>query len=189
MNDAVIGFGLAGLEIGHPAEKHQEAFDRARSAGLRSVPHAGELSGPESIWKALRLLGAERIGHGVTCLHDRELVEELRDRQIPLEVCPTSNVCLNVAASFQEHPLPQLLDEGLFVTLNSDDPPLFNTSLTDEYLLSARTFGFSVSDIEKLSLNALEAAFLPESGKKQLQRRFRREFDELRVAGGGQRSP
>ena len=179
MADGVIGFGLAGLEVGHPAEKHKEAFDRARAAGLRSVPHAGELVGPESIWKALRLLGAERIGHGVRCLEDPDLVQELRDRQIPLEVCPTSNVCLNVVPSFREHPLPQLMDSGLFITLNSDDPPLFNTSLTDEYLTAARTFGFSRKQIEELSLNAVRAAFLPEDQRCRLEQQFRAEFDVL----------
>jgi adenosine deaminase len=181
MKDGVIGFGLAGLEIGHPAEKHKQAFDRARAAGLRSVPHAGELTGPESIWKALRILGAERIGHGVTCLQDLELVSELRDRQVPLEVCPTSNVCLNVAASFREHPLPELLDKGLFVTLNSDDPPLFNTSLTDEYLLSAKTFGLGYTELEKLRLSALHASFLPDSEKRHLRQRFCAEFEALRA--------
>jgi adenosine deaminase len=179
MSHGVIGFGLSGLETGHPAEKHKGAFDRARAAGLRSVPHAGELVGPASIWNALQLLGAERIGHGVRCLEDLELVSELRERQIPLEVCPTSNVCLNVVPSFREHPLPQLIENGLFVTLNSDDPPLFNTSLTGEYLMAARTFGFTREQIEQLSLNAVRAAFLPPDQRNRLEQRFRAEFDAL----------
>ena len=179
MSDGVIGFGLAGLEAGHPAEKHKEAFDRARSAGLRSVPHAGELAGPESIRSALRLLGAERIGHGITCLQDPDLVAELRDRQIPLEVCPTSNVCLKVAPSMDEHPLPHLIDSGLFVTLNSDDPPLFNTSLTGECLIAAKTFGFDREQIQELSLNSVRAAFLPEDQRRSLEERFRVEMGNL----------
>jgi adenosine deaminase len=181
MQDGVIGIGLAGLEVGHPAEKHKEAFDRARAAGLRSVPHAGELVGPESIWKALRLLGAERIGHGVTCLQDPALTAELRDTQIPLEVCPTSNVCLNVAPSFEEHPLPHMMESGLFITLNSDDPPLFNTSLTDEYLNAAKNFGWTQQQVEQVSLNAVRAAFLPTEEKRRLEQRFRAEFDGLGV--------
>jgi adenosine deaminase len=179
MAHGVVGFGLGGLEIGHPAEKHQAAFDRARSAGLRSVPHAGELVGPESIRNALRFLGAERIGHGVTCLQDPELVAELRDRQIPLEVCPTSNVCLNVAPSFREHPLPDLIEQGLFVTLNSDDPPLFNTTLTNEYLTAARLFNLTCEQVQQLSLNAIRASFLLETEKLNLERRFRAEFETL----------
>jgi adenosine deaminase len=179
MADGVVGFGLGGMEIGHPAEKHQAAFDRARSAGLHSVPHAGELVGPESIRSALRFLGAERIGHGVTCLQDPELVAELRDRQIPLEVCPTSNVCLKVASSFREHPLPDLMEQGLFVTLNSDDPPLFNTTLTNEYLTAARLFNLTREQVQQLSLNAIRASFLPETEKRNLERRFRAEFETL----------
>ena len=144
------------------------------------MPHAGELVGPESIWKALRLLGAERIGHGITCLEDSDLVAELRDRQIPLEVCPTSNVCLKVARNIKEHPLPELIDSGLFVTLNSDDPPLFNTSLTDEYLIAARTFGLTCSQMEELSLNAVRAAFLPADQRRAIEQTFRAEFSRLR---------
>jgi adenosine deaminase len=179
MRHGVIGFGLGGLEVGHPAEKHKKAFDRARAAGLRSVPHAGELAGPESIRDAIRLLGAERIGHGITCLRDPDLVVQLRHQQIPLEVCPASNICLKVAASIEAHPLPQLIDSGLFVTINSDDPPLFNTSLTDEYRIAARTFGFHRDQIEKLSFNAVRAAFLPDDKRRALEARFRAGFLSL----------
>src|SRR5262245_52992048 len=142
LGDGVIALGLGGPEIGNPPEKFTAPSARARVAGLPSVPHAGETVGPESIWGALRALDAVRIGHGVRCLEDRVLVAELRERQIPLEVCPTSNVCLGVAPSIAEHPLPRLLNEGLYVTINSDDPPMFNTSLTDEYLKIADAFGF-----------------------------------------------
>ncbi|MFL5804168.1 MAG: adenosine deaminase, partial [Roseiflexaceae bacterium] len=113
MGDGVIALGLGGPEISNPPEKFAEAFARARAAGLPSVPPAGESVGPESIWGALHALDALRIGHGVRCLEDAALVAELRERQIPLEVCPTSNVCLGVAPSIAEHPLPRLIDEGL----------------------------------------------------------------------------
>jgi adenosine deaminase len=189
MDQGVVGFGLAGLEPGHPPEKHRKAFDRARAAGLRSAPHAGELVGPDNIVKALRLLGAERIGHGVTCLQDPDLVAELRDRQIPLEICPTSNVCLKVAHNMREHPLPQLIESGLFITLNSDDPALFNTSLTDEYQIAAKTFGLTREQIEHISLNAVRAAFLPQGTRQRLEQRFRAEFDHIRASGPDFLSP
>ncbi len=177
----VVGLGLGGPEIGHPPELFAEAFDRARAAGLASVPHAGETVGAESIWGALRSLKAQRIGHGVRCLEDAELVAELRERQIPLEVCPTSNVCLGVAASIAEHPLPQLLEAGLYVTINSDDPPMFNTTLTDEYLKITEAFDFSIETIEQLVLNAIRASLLPAASRTELEMRFRNEFSMLRT--------
>lgn len=179
MDNGVVALGLGGPEIGHPPELFESAFDRARAAGLASVPHAGETVGPESIWGALRSLRAQRIGHGVRCLEDSALVAELRARQTPLEVCPTSNVCLGVAASIAEHPLPRLLDAGLYVTINSDDPPMFNTTLTDEYLKIAAAFGFGVETIKQLVLNALRASLLLEVRRLEMEARFQREFAEV----------
>jgi adenosine deaminase len=181
LGDGVTGLGLGGYEQGHPPEKHKAAFDRARAAGLASVPHAGETAGPESIWGALRSLRADRIGHGVRCLEDPKLIEELRARQIPLEVCPTSNVCLKVSPTLAEHPLPRLLAEGVYVTLNSDDPPMFNTTLTDEWLASAKTFGFEAKMIERLSFNALRASLLPADEKSVLERRFAAAWEQARA--------
>ncbi len=180
-NDGVTALGLGGLEVGHPPEKFTAAFDRARAAGLPSVPHAGETEGPPSIWGALNSLGAVRIGHGVRCLEDPALVDLLRERQIPLEVCPTSNVCLGVAASFAEHPLPRLIEQGLTVTLNSDDPPMFNTTLTDEFLQAADTFGFGPEALEKLVLNAARASFLPKADKTTLEAALSADFERLRA--------
>jgi adenosine deaminase len=181
MGQGVVALGLGGPEVGNPPEKFHAAFARARAAGLPSVPHAGETVGPESIWGALRALGAVRIGHGVRCLEDAALVEELRARQIPLEVCPTSNVCLGVVPSFGEHPLPRLLAAGLYVTLNSDDPPMFNTTLTDEYLAMARALGWDASDLERLVLNGLRAALLPSAARAQMEAQFVAEFTQLRA--------
>lgn len=182
MGDGVVAFGLGGLERGHPPEKFADAFDRTRAAGLPSVPHAGETEGPESIWGALRSLGACRIGHGVRCLEDRALVDELRERQIPLEVCPTSNVCLGVASSMAEHPVKMLLDDGLYVTINSDDPPMFNTSLTQEFVHIAEAFDFDATVVERMTLNALRASFLPEDEKARLETEFAAEFRRLHAA-------
>ncbi|MBP6822057.1 MAG: adenosine deaminase [Acidobacteria bacterium] len=179
-DNGVVALGLGGPEIGHPPELFAEAFDRVRAAGLASVPHAGETVGAESVRNALKILGAQRIGHGVRCLEDADLVAELRERQIPLEVCPTSNVCLGVAASLAEHPLPQLLEAGLYVTINSDDPPMFNTTLTDEYLKITDAFGFGVETIERLVINAVRASLLPESACTALEEKFGREFAALR---------
>ena len=111
------------------------------AAGLHSVPHAGEMSGPATIWEALDGLRAERIGHGISCLDDPVLVARLRESQVPLEVCPTSNVCTRQVPDLAAHPLPRLLAEGLFVTLNSDDPPMFGTTLTQEYRRAASVLG------------------------------------------------
>ncbi|MBI5300664.1 MAG: adenosine deaminase [Chloroflexi bacterium] len=181
MSDGVVAFGLGGLETGNPPAKFRDVFDRARVAGLASVPHAGEISGPESIWGALRDLHAQRIGHGVRCVEDPALVAHLRETQVPLEVCPTSNVCLNVVPSFAEHPFPRLIAQGLYVTLNSDDPPMFNTTLTDEYLKVAQYFHFDADQLERLSLNALRASLLPANQRAAMDASFKQEFARLRA--------
>ena len=132
IKNGIIALGLGGPEVGNPPELFQGTFERAQAAGLPSLPHAGETEGPQSIWGAINSLSANRVGHGVRCLEDPELVVFLRENQIPLDVSPTSNVCLGVAPSLAEHPLPELVEGGLFVTVNSDDPPMFDTTLTDE---------------------------------------------------------
>ncbi len=177
----IVAFGLGGPEVGNPPEKFKNAFKRAIAAGLPSVPHAGETVGPESIWGALNVLHANRIGHGVRCLEDPALVDELRIRQIPLEVSPTSNVCLKVVPDLAHHPLPRLLAEGLYITLNSDDPPMFNTTLTQEYLAVCDTFGFGVETVEQLLINGIRALLLPIQDKKALEKHFIEEFSRLKV--------
>ncbi len=181
MDRGVVGLGLGGIEQGHPAEWFTDAFAMARQAGLHSVPHAGEVVGPESVWDAIRTLGAERIGHGVRSVEDPVLVDYLKEQQIPLEVCPTSNLCLGVYTSYQEHPLRWLWEQGLYVTVNSDDPPMFNTDLVNEYQALANDMGFSAADLEQLSLNALRASFLPDDRKADLEQAFLSEFARLRV--------
>ena len=180
----VVGFGVGGAEVGNPPELFEAAFQRARTAGLASLPHAGETEGPASIWGAIRSLKAMRIGHGVRCLEDPDLVAYLRQRKIPLDVSPTSNVCLKVAPSLAEHPLPRLLDEGLFVTINSDDPPMFNTTLTNEYLATAEAFDFDVTMIEKLVLNGVHASLQSLPARSALAEQFRVEFAHLRAELG-----
>ncbi len=183
MEKGVTALGLGGPEVGHPPALFREAFAVAREAGLPSVPHAGETEGPASIWGALREIDAVRIGHGVRCLEDTDLVHELRERQIPLEVCPTSNVCLKVVPSLAEHPLPLLLAEGLYVTINSDDPPMFGTTLTDEYLEVATEFELDRPAIENLVLKAARATLLEPYARQDLVDRVEDGFQDLMFLG------
>jgi adenosine deaminase len=168
MNRGVVALGLGGAETDNPPEKFIAAFQRAADAGLPAVPHAGETAGAVSIWGALNALNAVRIGHGVRCLEDTALVDVLRQKQIPLEVCPTSNVCLGVASNWTEHPLPKLIAHGLNVTLNSDDPPMFNTTLTQEYQQAVQTFQWDRAMLKTCVTNAVRAALLPEPAKTNL---------------------
>jgi len=168
--EALAGFGLAGIEQARPAHRDafREVFASAIAAGLHSVPHAGEMSGPVTIWEAVNGLRAERIRHGISCLADPALVAYLRETQIPLEVCPTSNVCTRQVPDLASHPLSQLLAEGLFVTLNSDDPPMFGTSLTQEYRQAASVLGLSRDQLASLARNAVRASFLDAAAKQDL---------------------
>lgn len=158
--DGLISFGLGGPEIGVPRPQFKPYFDQARAAGLRSVPHAGETTGPETIWDALRELGAERIGHGIAAALDPELLTHLAERRIPLEVCPTSNVRTRAVASIEEHPLRQLVEAGALVTINSDDPPMFGTTLNDEYAVAAELLDAGPEGLAALARDAVTASFL-----------------------------
>ncbi len=166
--DGLVSFGLGGPELGVPRSLFADHFKAARAAGLHSVPHAGESTGPESIWEALDLLGAERIGHGIAAVRDDELLARLRDDAIPLEVCPTSNVCTRAVPSLAEHPLPQLVAAGVPVTINSDDPPMFSTTLTHEYEVAAELLNLDESGIAELARAAVRASFLDDPGKREL---------------------
>jgi adenosine deaminase len=175
----VVALGLGGPEKGNPPERYTDAYDRVHDAGLPCILHAGEHAGPESIWGALRTGDSIRIGHGVRCLEDAILTNYLRERQIPLEVCPTSNICLGVFPRMEDHPLPRLIQEGLYVTLNSDDPPMFNTTLTDEYLKVAQVFGMDEDALGGLVMNGVRAARLPSEQKVAMEAEFTVEFARL----------
>jgi adenosine deaminase len=181
LDRGVVGLGLGGPEADFPPEPYADAFALARAAGLHSVPHAGEVAGPESVWGALRCLQAERLGHGVRSIEDPALLDHLRAQQRPLEVCPTSNVRLGFYASYDDHPIRRLWDEGLYVTVNSDDPPMFDTDLVTEYGVLAARLGFGPRELEQLSLNALQASFLPETRKQEMKESFLAEFRRLRA--------
>ncbi len=179
-DEGVVALGLGGPEADFPPQLFERSFERARQAGLHRVPHAGEVAGPESVWAALRLLHADRLGHGVRCVEDPALVEHLRERQAPLEICPTSNVCLGVYPDYAAHPLRRLWDAGLLITVNSDDPPMFGTDLNHEYQVLVGHFGFDADELEQVSLNGLRASFLPQADKARLEAEFRAEFAQLR---------
>lgn len=171
-DSGVVGFGLGGNEIGCPPEPFAHAFEKAKANGLLSVPHAGEMGGPESVWGSLKALQADRIGHGIRAIEDPGLLATLKVRQIPLEINPTSNICLNIYPSFEAHPFRQLDDRGLLVTVNSDDPPLFNTSLVQEYTVLAREFGYDQAGLARIARNAFVAAGVEETVKAQLLKEF-----------------
>lgn len=175
--DGVIAFGLGGPEIGNPAGKFKSAFDMVKKRGIPSILHAGEIGGPDSVWDAIEVAGSQRIGHGVRAIEDSSLMDYLRDKQIPLEVCPTSNICLKVFPSIEKHSLPQLMDHGLYITINSDDPPMFNTSLTNEYILGHKTWKWDFDIIKKLVLNAVDATLLSENDKKDMHYKFEAKFN------------
>jgi len=164
---SVVGFGTGGDEVKGPAELFREVYAYARDQGLRLTAHAGESAGPESIWGALNLQ-AERIGHGLTAWQDRELVEELSRRQIPVEICLTSNLRTRVCPSLGEHPVRNYFDQGVMITLNTDDPAMFATSLSREYQLAQDQFGFTDEHLRELARNSFEASFLPAAEKLKL---------------------
>jgi aminodeoxyfutalosine deaminase len=151
-----------------PRPQFKPYFDKARAAGLHSVPHAGETTGPETVWDALRDLGAERIGHGISAAKDPELMAYLAGNGIPLEICPTSNVRTRAVADLSEHPLPVLVAAGVPVTVNSDDPPMFGTTIEQEYAVAARLLELDETGVAGLAKAAVEASFLPADGRARL---------------------
>ncbi len=163
-----VSLGLAGLESSLSRAEFARPLALGRDMGLRTVVHAGETSGPSSIWEAIQILGAERIAHGIRCTEDPALVSHLRDRAIPLDVCPTSNVRTGVVRSIERHPLPMLLAEGLLITINSDDPAMFRTSVNQEYLLAALHVGMTAVDLTELAKTSARAAFLPAEEAERL---------------------
>ncbi|HXE74947.1 MAG TPA: adenosine deaminase [Candidatus Xenobia bacterium] len=173
----VVAFGVGGYEAQEPAELFRETFDKIRAAGLRVTIHAGETEGPESIWSAIRDLGAERIGHGLAAFRDSDLMEYLKEKQITLEVCPSSNVRTGAlrqhtgSDDLATHPLVPFVRRGLRVTLNTDDPGFFDTDLNREYTL-AHQIGLSREDLLRVAEAAFESAFCEEVLKQTLRARF-----------------
>ncbi|MFC5805709.1 adenosine deaminase [Streptomyces formicae] len=166
--DGLVSFGLGGPEIGVPRPQFKPYFDRAIAAGLRSVPHAGETTGPGTIWDALNELRAERIGHGTSAPQDPKLLAHLAEHRIPLELCPTSNIATRAVATLDEHPIKEMVAAGVLVTINSDDPPMFGTDLNNEYAVAARLLELDERGIAALAKNAVDASFLDPAGKARI---------------------
>ena len=166
--EGLIGFGLGGPEVGVPRPQFQRHFDAARAAGLRSLPHAGETTGPETVWDAMRLLGAERIGHGTSAIQDPALLAHLAEHGIPLEVCPSSNIATRAVASLGEHPLRAFVDAGVTVTINSDDPPMFATTLNREYEIAADLLDLDEAGVAELSRAAVRASYAEDALKARI---------------------
>jgi aminodeoxyfutalosine deaminase len=164
----LVGLGVGGSEIGIPRSMFAEQFDRARAAGLHSVPHAGETSGPETVWDALDGLGAERIEHGISAVGDPRLLAHLAEHNIAVDVCPTSNVALRVVPHLDAHPIKELVAAGVTVTVNSDDPPMFGTDLNSEYAIVARLLDLNEQGVAELARTAVRASFASEQTKASL---------------------
>ena len=168
MEAPIEGVGLDSAEVGHPPSDFVEVFDLARAHGLECVAHAGEEGPPEYVWQALELLQVSRIDHGIRSLEDDALVEYLVERQIPLTVCPFSNVRLRAVDTLEVHPLPEMLARGLAVTVNSDDPAYFGGYLDDNFQALVTTFGLGAAELALLSRTAVDAAFLTEEQREPL---------------------
>ena len=177
--DNIVSIDLGGKES-FPPSRFREHYKRVTKLGLHRVAHAGEAEGPESIWDAIRSLNVERIGHGTTASQDPKLVEYLKREQIPIEMCPVSNLRTGVVKAIREHPIREFFDEGLLVTVNSDDPSLFHTDMNNEYITLHKELNFSVEELYKVSLNGLYSAFIDDDLKDKLAHQFNEEYQEIK---------
>lgn len=168
----VVGIGIGGSEQAFPPEPYAAVYEEARQLGFRTSAHAGEAAGPESVWGAIRALKVDRIGHGTRAAEDPALVAFLAESRIPLEMCPISNVRTGVVSSIAAHPIRSMFDAGVVVTVSTDDPKMFNTSLEDEYEALALHLGFSWAELQALNKNALNAAWCCDNDKRRLADRI-----------------
>jgi aminodeoxyfutalosine deaminase len=166
--DALVGFGLGGPEVGVPRAQFRSHFEAARAAGLHSVPHSGETTGPQTVWDAVRLLGAERVGHGTSAAQDFTLLEHLAEHGIALEVCPSSNVATRAVPSLADHPLRTFVEAGVPVSIASDDPPMFNTTLNREYEVAAELLDLDRDGIADLARTSVRVSFAPDDVKQRV---------------------
>ena len=164
--DRIIGIGLDSSEVGHPPAEFARVFRRAKDEGFRLVAHAGEEGPPDYIWQALDILGVERIDHGIRAMEDEGLVQRLARDQVPLTVCPLSNLRLKVVEDLSRHPLKRMLDRGILVTINSDDPAYFGGYLNENYVATATALGLRPAEIRQIARNGFAASFMA-PGKKE----------------------
>jgi aminodeoxyfutalosine deaminase len=164
-----VGFGLGGPEIGVPRPQFADVFARARALGLASLPHAGETTGPQTVWDAVHVLGAQRIGHGLAAAQDEALLQHLSENRIALEVCPTSNLRTRAVADLADHPWHTFRDAGVTVTLNSDDPGMFDTSLTRECTVAAQAFELGRPELADLMRTALDVSYAPDAARQRVR--------------------
>ena len=176
LGKGVIGIGIGGSEQTFPAGPYADVYREAKRRGFRLTAHAGEVAGADSIRSAVEDLGAERIGHGVRAYEDPEVVAMLKDHGIPLEMCIISNSKTGVCPSVKDHPIKDYFRQGLVVTVSSDDPSMFSSTLTDEYLALVRDLGFTLDEVKRVALNAVEASFLPVEAKAALKSTFQSEW-------------
>jgi len=177
--EGIVSIDMGGPEDAFPAEHYREVYERAREMGLHRVVHAGEALGPESMWDAIKHLNVERIGHGVAAIRDPALMNYLREKDITLEICPVSNIRTRVVPSISEHPIREFLKQGLSVTVNSDDPSFFDTDMNNEYIQLHQELGFTLEELFKLSLNALETSFIDDDFRKQIQLQFHSDYEKI----------
>jgi len=178
--DLIIGVGLDSSERGHPPSKFKRVFEQALKEGFKTVAHAGEEGPAEYVWEAIDLLKVSRIDHGNNSLHDENLVDELVNRKIPLTVCPLSNLKLKVVAQMKNHPLKTMLEKGLFVTVNSDDPAYFGGYINDNFLAVSTALNLNKEEIFLLAKNSFNASFLDEDTKREMIERVERFYRENR---------
>lgn len=172
----IIGIGIGGSEKEYPAELFTDVYEQARKYGFKTTAHAGEADGPGSIWSALLKLKVNRIGHGTRAAEDKELMRYLSENQIPVELCPISNLRTKVIKSIKEHPVKQFIDMGIPVSINTDDPKMFNNSLAEEYLALKVNFDFTDSDICNIIINSIHTTWLDEKEKQELIEKFKEEI-------------
>jgi adenosine deaminase len=179
-DDFIVGIGLSGDEKAFPASMFKDAFDLAKSAGLKCTVHAGEDAGPESVWQALKDLNADRIDHGIRSREDESLIRFLKKNHVPVTQCLTSNVQLGLVKDLNEHPFKDFYDQGLMVSLHTDDPEVFHVSLTSEYFLAGKQFGLVADDFERMTFNGIYSSFLPHEKKEEIASEIKKEFNSLR---------
>ncbi len=168
----VIGIGIGGSEQDFPPEAFARVFTRARQMGFHTSAHAGEAAGPASIWGAIETLNVDRIGHGTRAIEDERLMDYLAKAQVPLEVCPLSNVRTGSVASYEEHPVRRYFERGIPLSINTDDPKMFGNALAEEYALLVETHGFTPTEIQALVLGSIETSWMPAQKKQQMAKDF-----------------